>query len=106
MAVVVLELGIGMMIPQSETMTMWFSFTFEMRQISPNKSLQAIPTNYIGTFSGLDGIQPAGLELRKFSRASVFGISRLRRDSRPLVPSTLRPAVRDYGGRACLSSER
>jgi hypothetical protein len=55
-------------------MTVPFSFTFEVRQISPNKSLQAIPTNGIGTFSGLDGMQPTGPELRKFSRASAFEI--------------------------------
>ena len=42
--------------------------------MTPDKSLQAIPTNGIGTFSGLDGMQPTGPELRKFSRASAFGI--------------------------------
>jgi hypothetical protein len=67
-------------------MTMW-----------PNQSLQSIPTNHIGTFSGLDGIQPAGLELRKFSRASAFGISRLRRDSRHLIPRARALDVRRRG---------
>jgi hypothetical protein len=46
-----------------------------MTILRPTKSLQAIPTNYIGTFSGLDGIQ-----LRY-------------RGSRWLVPSTLRSAA-------------
>ena len=50
------------------------SFNRCSKMKSPNKWLRAIPTNYIGTFSGFDGMQPAGHELRKFSRASAFGI--------------------------------
>jgi len=36
---------------------------FQIGAMLPDKLLQAIPTNYTGTFGGLDGIQPAGLEL-------------------------------------------
>jgi hypothetical protein len=45
-----------------------------MNRFSHSLALQAILINGIGTFSGPDGVQPAGPELRKFSRASAFGI--------------------------------
>jgi hypothetical protein len=66
-----------------------------MRNAQPNKSLQAIPINAIGTFSGPDGVQPTGPESLRDSASRAYS---------PVGPRTFTRFT--SLGPACLSSGR